>query len=236
MRLDKLLAHAGYGTRKEVKVLIRKKRVSVNDEICTQSDFSLQPQDIVCVDNKRIQLEEFQYLMLHKPAGVLSATQDDIHTTVLDLIEEPLLKGCFPVGRLDIDTEGLLLITNDGKLAHRLLSPKKHVEKTYFVILKHSLQEKDIHLLEQGMDIGNDEKCLPAKVEVIERHQIYLTICEGKYHQIKRMMKCLGNEVCYLKRLRMGPLLLDASLAVGKYRFLTEEEIEMLKALERNNL
>lgn len=230
MRLDKVLAHAGLGTRKEVKEIIRKKRVKVNAEVCTQMDRKIHLQeDILHVDDKLISFDSNVYIMLHKPSGVLSATKDRERLTVLDLIKDTLPKGCFPVGRLDIDTEGLVLITNDGALAHDLLAPKKHVEKTYLVHLKQALQESDIRTLESGMYIGNHEQCLPARVEVIHHTKIYLTIYEGKYHQIKRMMKCLGNEVLYLKRVRMGSLTLDENLAKGEYRYLTQQEIEELK-------
>ncbi len=230
MRLDKVLAHAGFGTRKEVKDIIRKKRVKVNSEVCLQMDRKIHLQeDILHVDDQLIQFNKSAYIMLHKPSGVLSATKDLDRLTVLDLIKGSLPKGCFPVGRLDIDTEGLVLITNDGALAHDLLSPKKHVEKTYLVHLKYALQEADIETLERGMCIGHKEQCLPAEVDLISNTEIYLTIYEGKYHQIKRMMKCLGNEVVYLKRVQMGPLILDESLAKGEYRYLTKEEIEALK-------
>lgn len=169
--------------------------------------------------------------MLNKPGGVVSATEDKREKTVLDLIQEKKRKDLFPVGRLDKDTEGLLLITNDGPLAHELLSPKKHVDKTYFVKAGKPLSDEDVRMLETGVDIGEEKQTLPGKVSRLspERTSFCLTIREGKFHQIKRMLQAVDNEVLYLKRLSMGSLVLDEGLDPGEYRPLTQEEIERLK-------
>lgn len=230
MRLDKYLSYSGYGTRKEVKQLIRKKHVYVNDVLCCKDDVKINEKaDQVRVDDTIIDLRLDVYIMLHKPAGVICATEDAMHETVLDVIQEPLPPACFPVGRLDIDTEGLVLITNDGKLAHELLSPKKHIDKTYYVESKKPLKEKDIQRFQKGITIDGEETCLPAIVESINETAFLLTIQEGKYHQIKRMLKAVENEVTYLKRIAMGSLHLDESLALGEYRYLSETEIRYLK-------
>lgn len=230
MRLDKFLAHAGVGTRKEVKKLIRSKAVSVNGEIIRNDDFKIDENaDCVCVYDEVIQYQEFYYIMLNKPDGYVSATMDDRDPTVLDLIYEDYAFSLFPVGRLDKDTEGLLLLTNDGALAHNLLSPKKHVDKDYYVKLDHMFTEEDITLLESGIALNEEEVCAPAKVERLAEDEMILTIQEGKYHQVKRMMHAIDNEVVYLQRLRMGSLCLDESLALGEYRMLSEEEVASLK-------
>lgn len=232
MRLDKYLAHAGLGTRKEVKLAIRKGRVCVNDEQCRKDDTKIQEGiDIVRVDGEEIIYEAVVYIMLNKPQDVVSATSDATHETVLDCIDAPLPRECFPVGRLDIDTEGLLLLTNDGKLAHRLLSPKHHVEKTYFVQLALPLQNGDQKKLENGSIVLDEEPVLPARVQILTETQILLHIQEGRFHQVKRMLHAIGNEVIYLKRIAMGPLLLDEELASGEWRYLSEEEVAALKAV-----
>lgn len=172
--------------------------------------------------------DEFAYFMLNKPAGVISATEDAMQDTVLDFFKEEPYKNLYPVGRLDKDTEGLLLITNDGDLGHRLLSPKKHVPKTYYVGLAHGLSQSDIDALERGIDIGEKKLTLPAKVEIVEENAVYITITEGKFHQVKRMFEAVNNQVVYLKRVSMGSLHLDKSLRPGEYRSLTQEEKEEL--------
>lgn len=230
MRLDKYLAHAQVGTRKEVKLLIRKKHVTVNGEIVIKDDVHIdEVHDVVCVDGEEIYYETMVYLMLNKPSGVISATVDEVHETVLDCIGASLPKDCFPVGRLDIDTEGLLLITNDGKLSHFLLSPKHHVKKTYYVEMKNILSKEDIEILENGSIVLYEKVIKPAKVEVIDDYHCYLTIEEGRYHQVKRMMSAVGNEVLYLKRISMGSLRLDENLQTGEWRWLSEEEVQALK-------
>ena len=169
------------------------------------------------------------YYMLNKPQGVVSATMDNHDKTVLDLLKDAPGKDLFPVGRLDKDTEGLLLITNDGELSHNLLSPKKHVDKTYLVETRELVTSEMVQRLEQGVDIGEEKLTLPAKVKILEDKKIELTITEGKFHQVKRMLKAVENEVVYLKRLTMGSLVLDEKLALGEYRCLTEEEVSKLK-------
>ena len=217
IRLDKYLADMGLGTRTEVKRDIKKGRISVNGEIVKSPEYKIDIQtDVVLADGKEIAYEELVYYMLNKPQGVVSATEDRRDKTVLDLISEKKRKDLFPVGRLDKDTEGLLLITNDGELAHNLLSPKKHVDKKY---------------LEEGVDIGEDKLTLPSHVFVLneKRDEAEIVIREGKFHQIKRMFHAVGNEVVFLKRLSMGSLTLDEALLTGEYRLLTPQEIERLK-------
>lgn len=232
IRLDKYLADMGLGTRTEVKKDIKKGRISVNGEIIKGPEYKIDTQtDVVLADRKKIAYEEVVYYMLNKPQGVVSATEDRRDRTVLELIQEKKRKDLFPVGRLDKDTEGLLLITNDGELAHNLLAPKKHVDKKYFVRLKVPLSEEDRKYLEEGVDIGEDKLTLPAQVFVLnkERDEAEIIIREGKFHQIKRMFHAVGNEVIFLKRLSMGSLVLDESLLPGEYRLLTPQEIERLK-------
>ena len=232
IRLDKYLADMGLGTRTEVKKDIKKGRISVNGEIIKSPEYKIDTQkDAVLADGKEIAYEELIYYMLNKPQGVVSATEDRRDKTVLDLISEKKRKDLFPVGRLDKDTEGLLLITNDGELAHNLLAPKKHVDKKYFVRLKAPLSEENRKCLEEGVDIGEDKLTLPAQVFVLnqERDEAEIIIREGKFHQIKRMFHAVGNEVVFLKRLSMGTLVLDEALLPGEYRLLTPQEIERLK-------
>lgn len=230
MRLDKYLAHSGIGTRKEVKNMIRKKRVSVNDEICTSDDVKIdEVNDIICVDGTKVEYYSEVYIMLNKPAGCVSATMDERYPTVMDYIDANIPFDSFPVGRLDIDTVGLCFITNNGALAHEMLSPKKHVDKTYYVEVKEKLNDFAVLELEKGIALNDEEICLPAKVEMISETSCYLTIQEGKFHQIKRMMHAVDNEVTYLKRIRMSTLVLDESLDEGEWRFLTDEEVENLK-------
>lgn len=230
MRLDKYLAHAGLGTRKQVKQWIRKKHVRVNGSIICKDDVHIdEEKDIICLDDERILYEKKVYIMLHKPQGVISATVDNQHPTVFDCIDQIIPKDCFPVGRLDIDTEGLLLICNDGKLAHNILSPKKHVNKTYVVDIDHPLLEEDKKLLESGTIVLDDEVIKPAQVEILSAYKILLTIQEGKYHQVKRMLMAVQNEVKHLKRIRMGTLVLDEQLQPGEWRYLTEDEYLQLK-------
>lgn len=229
IRLDKFLAQMNMGTRSEVKNAIRKGKVTVNGEICKNADVKIDEiADVVCFENTQICYEKYVYFMLNKPAGVVSATKDNHDKTVLDLLHGENLQDVFPVGRLDKDTEGLLLLTNDGELAHKLLSPKKHIPKTYFVRTKETVTSEQLEALERGVDIGEDALTLPAQAEMIAEKEIFLTIYEGKFHQVKRMLKAVGNEVVYLKRQKMGNLLLDETLKLGEYRKLTTEEIEIL--------
>ncbi len=228
-RLDKFLCDKKIGSRSQVKSLIAKGLISVNGEVVKNADHKITDCDVVCFQQKELATEEFGYFMLNKPAGVISATTDASAATVLDFFKDEPYKDLFPVGRLDKDTEGLLLITNDGKLGHELLSPRKHVAKTYYVKTAHKLSETDIESLEKGVDIGEKKNTLPAKVEVIGDLELYLTITEGKFHQIKRMLEAVNNQVLYLKRISMGGLILDQDLPLGSYRPLTREELNILK-------
>ncbi len=230
MRLDKMLASCGLGTRKEVKELIRKKHITVNGNIVTNDDYKVdENKDIILVDNQEINYQKYIYIMLHKPAGIVSATFDKKEKTVIDLVPEYSHFDLFPFGRLDKDTEGLLILSNDGKLAHDLLSNKKHVAKKYYVEIEGILKEEDIETFKKGITIDNNEKCLPAKLEIISNKTCFLTITEGKYHQVKRMFEKIGKPVKYLKRVEFSNLKLDDTLEKRKYRLLTEEEIEKLK-------
>lgn len=232
IRLDKFLADLGQGTRSQVKQMIRKKRIFVNGEAEGKPERKIDPQkDTVELDGRVLTYGKYRYIMLHKPAGVVSATEDHRDQTVLSLLPPELGKNLFPVGRLDKDTEGLLLLTNDGELAHRLLSPKKHVDKTYYAKIQGLVTKEDEEAYLEGVDIGDEKKTLPARLEILsagEQSEILLTIQEGRFHQVKRMFHVRGKEVTYLKRLSMGNLTLDPHLTPGSYRELTEEEKALL--------
>lgn len=225
MRLDKYLAEMGAGTRSELKKAVRVGRVTINGVKVKDSSIHVGEDDLVCMDGKEIKYERFVYYLMNKPAGVISATEDPRERTVLDLIGGQQRKGLFPVGRLDKDTEGLLLITNDGELAHRLLSPGRHVDKVYFARLDGPVGERERELFAQGLRVDETLTAMPAVLEILEpANEVRVTIREGKFHQVKRMFAAVGREVLYLKRLSMGPLTLDNGLAAGAYRRLTEEE------------
>lgn len=234
MRLDKYLADMGVGTRQEVKKYIRQGRVKVDGRTAKGPEMKIEGKQEVVFDNTTIEYEAYEYYMLNKPAGVVSATEDSRERTVVELIESRKRKDLFPVGRLDKDTEGLLLLTNDGKLAHRLLSPKKHVDKCYYAVIDGEVTEADARAFAEGINIGTPEEeewTRPAKLEILESavtSRIRLVIQEGKYHQVKRMFHAVGKEVRFLKRERMGPLCLDNTLKPGEYRALTKEELEQL--------
>ena len=234
MRLDKCLADCGLGTRSEVKSLLKAKRITVNGKVVTNGKVQVNPEtDEILFDGEKIQYEEFVYIMMNKPKGVVSATEDNLHKTVLDLIN-PLYfkKGVFPVGRLDIDTHGLLLLTNDGELAHRLLSPKKHVTKIYQARVEGVMTEEDAVAFEKGIVLSDGTECMPARLDILSTTQdesiVQIHLKEGKFHQVKRMVKACGKTVVDLERLTMGPLKFDESLALGESRPLTEEELESL--------
>lgn len=229
-RLDKRLVGTGNWSRKEAKELAKAGRVTVNGQVVRQSDVKVEETDLIAVDGSPIEAAGPVYLMLHKPAGLVSATEDAREKTVLSLLPERYQKlGLFPAGRLDKDTEGLLLMTNDGALAHRLLAPKSHVDKVYYVEVDGTLNREDCAAVENGMTLGDGYTCLPGHLEVLEDgHSAYITLHEGKYHQIKRMMAARGKPVVYLKRLKFGPLELDPQLEKGRWRALTEEEISAL--------
>lgn len=235
IRLDKYLADMGVGTRQEVKKYMKQGRVTVDGEIVKKPEVKIDTdKSKVCFDGREVDYAEYEYYMLNKPAGVISATEDNRCKTVIDLIESKKRKDLFPVGRLDKDTEGLLLITNDGALAHRLLSPKHHVDKCYFARIEGKVTEEDVITFSKGVNIGTaeaEEWTMPGKLVVIKSDdisEIRLTIQEGKFHQVKRMFHAVGKEVIYLKRERMGTLILDNSLGLGEYRELTDEELKNL--------
>lgn len=229
-RLDKLLAGTGKWSRREVKALVRQGLVRVDGRLAASAEDKCDPAAaIITVAGETISLCRFTYVMLHKPAGVLTATEDRKQPTVLDLLPPELRRiGLAPVGRLDKDTEGLLLLTNDGELAHRLLSPKYHVEKRYLARVDGELSAADAEAFARGMTLGDGLECLPAGLEVLPDRVCIVTLREGKFHQVKRMLAARGAPVLYLKRLSMGPLTLDDSLAAGAYRLLRAEEISAL--------
>ena len=234
MRIDKMLANLGYGSRKEVKQLLKSGAVKIDDVIVKDAKQHVDAtKQTVTLNGEVIEYKEFIYLMMNKPQGVLSATEDSVGETVIDLLElgdqvyEP-----FPVGRLDKDTEGLLLITNDGQLAHKLLSPKKHVPKTYFAVIDQEVTDEDVKAFAEGVTLDDGYETKPGDLKILKsgiRSDIELTITEGKFHQVKRMFEAVGKKVIYLKRISMGPLPLDETLELGEYRELTEEEVNMLK-------
>lgn len=240
MRLDKLLAHTGFGTRKEVKKIIRDGYISINEKIVTKPGIKVDPEvDDIRVGSERIYYEEYVYFMLNKPAGVISATEDFVHDTVLDLLEPAdIVQEPHPIGRLDMDTEGLLLLTNDGQLTHQLTSPKKEVDKEYYAFVSGIVTEADIKQFTAGILLTEDDEdylTKPAELEILEvdeeaeTSEVKVIIREGKFHQVKRMFRAVGKEVLYLKRIRMGELRLDETLELGEYRRLTTEELEKLK-------
>lgn len=228
IRLDKFLTSALEVSRSQAREKIKKGLVHVEDRLIKDPAYKVMPKENVYLDGQRLSCQAACYLMLNKPAGVISATEDTEHKTVLDLVTMPK-KGLFPVGRLDKDTEGLLLLTDDGALAHRLLSPRKHVDKKYLAILDGPVGEREEKLFLAGLDIGDKKKTLPAILERTgEGNRVYITLREGRFHQVKRMAHAVGREVLYLKRISMGPLSLDETLKPGEYRALTEEEIRAL--------
>ena len=227
IRLDKYLCEMEAGTRSEVKAFIKKGRVTVNWETAKSPEQKVdETKDTVTLDGHSFSYQKYFYYMLHKPAGVVTAVRDHHDQTVLDLLVDAPGKDLSPVGRLDKDTEGLLLITNDGSLAHRLLSPVKHVPKTYLVHTKKPVTSQMCEKLEAGVEIGDETPTAPAKTKLLSDTDcgLLLTITEGRFHQVKRMLQAVGNEVVYLKRLSMGALVLDETLSKGSWRALTEEE------------
>lgn len=230
MRLDKFLCDTAGLTRTEAKNAVKKGQIAVNGQVQKAADFKVKENtDTVTFQGRPLSYAAFHYYILHKPAGVITATEDKKESTVMDILREEKVKNLFPVGRLDKDTEGLLLITDDGELAHNLLSPKKHVDKEYLVKVRDSISEEDCRKLSEGVDIGDEKPTAPAKVERVAEKEILLTIREGRFHQVKRMLQAVGNEVLYLKRLSMGSLRLPKDLEKGAYRPLSEEEIYKIK-------
>lgn len=228
MRLDRFLADCGLGTRSEVKKIIKCRQISVNGEIITQPQQQVREnEDIVCFEGRQLCYAQFHYYLFHKPAGCVTAVKDAVHKTVMDYFPPEIRRGLSPVGRLDRDTEGLLLITDDGALAHHLLSPARHVPKTYYARLDSPVMESARDLFAEGVDIGDKKPTLPAQLEILSPKEAEVTITEGRFHQVKRMFSAVGCEVVYLKRLSMGKLSLG-ELPKGGYRELTAEEIEGL--------
>jgi 16S rRNA pseudouridine516 synthase len=240
MRLDKLLSHTGYGTRSEIKKLVKQGIVTVSGKVVKDSGLLVDPElDEVAYDGERVMYREVIYLMMNKPPGVISATEDKREQTVIDLLEpEDQIMEPFPVGRLDKDTVGLLLLTNDGQLAHELLSPRKHVPKTYEAVVQGDVGEKDQEQFKTGVILDDGYVTMPSDLKILKKDHdeggvtsvISLTIMEGKFHQVKRMFESVGKKVVYLKRVSMGPLELDTDLEEGTYRELTDEELALLRA------
>lgn len=232
MRLDKFLSEMGVGTRSEVKAYLKKGQVTLNGEIVKKPEVKIdENNDKVCYLGQVLSYEAVQYFLLNKPAGCVTATRDHLSDTVMSFLPENRRDDLFPVGRLDKDTEGLLLITNDGQLAHELLSPRKHVDKTYFAVIDGEVREEHKQLFLNGLNIGDEDLTLPAKLNILksgETSEIELTIHEGRFHQVKRMFEAIGTKVTYLKRISMGPLTLG-NLQPGKVRVLTDEELDALR-------
>lgn len=240
MRLDKFLAACGIGTRSEVKQILKSGAVTVNGTVVKRPETKVDTSfDEVSYQGKWLSYNPFAALMFYKPAGCVTATQDSLHKTVMDYITHERKNELFPVGRLDFDTEGLLLLINDGDLAHRLLSPRHHAEKTYFVRVRGHLSDEDVKAFEKGVDIGEKSLTLPAKLSILSSGDISeaeLTIYEGKFHQVKRMFAARGCEVIYLKRISMAGISLDPQLVPGEWRELNEEELEMLSERSKANV
>ncbi|MCX7708645.1 MAG: rRNA pseudouridine synthase [Clostridia bacterium] len=233
-RLDKILGNFGYGTRKEIKLAVKNGMIKVDGVVVKDSSMHVDPENsTIEIDGEILNYREFIYVMMNKPQGVVSATFDPRKKTVVDILpEEYKCFEPFPVGRLDIDTEGLLLMTNDGQLAHELLSPKKHVPKKYYALIEGNVDEADIRSFKEGVVLDDGYKTLPASLTILktgDRSEIEIVITEGKFHQVKRMFKAVGKEVEYLKRVEMGSLKLDEGLELGQCRELTEEELHQLK-------
>jgi 16S rRNA pseudouridine516 synthase len=236
-RLDKVLSNLGAGSRKEVKIMVKRGLVKVDGQRVLDSGMQIDPEKAAIeVDGKILSYRKFVYLMMNKPGGVVSATFDNYDETVIDLLDsEHKIFEPFPVGRLDKDTVGLLLITNDGDMNHRLIAPKWHVDKVYYARINKPVDDEDIRKFKEGVVLEDGYKCMSAKLEILSADEngseVYVTVQEGKFHQVKRMFKSVGKEVVYLKRVSFGPIKLDEGLPEGEYRELTEEEIEILKAI-----
>lgn len=234
-RLDKILSNLGYGSRKEIKAIVRKGMVTVDNKVVKDSGLSVDPEKSeIYIGDEKVIYKKYIYLLMNKPSGVVSATFDNYDETVVDLLEvQHSVFEPFPVGRLDKDTVGFLLLTNDGELNHRLISPKWHVDKVYYAKIDKKVDDKDIKAFEKGVVLDDGYKCLPAKLEILqaseEGSEILVTLQEGKFHQVKRMFESVDKKVVYLKRISFGPLKLDENLEEGAYRELTEEELTQLK-------
>lgn len=229
MRLDKFLANMGVGTRSEVKQLLKKGSVKVNQNIVKLPKLHVNPNsDEIMVNDEVVSYIDKVYIMLNKPKGYISATEDEVHPTIIDLIPEYAHLNIFPVGRLDKDTEGLLLVTNDGQFNHEVMNPNKHVSKTYEVYSKHPITQFDIDKLKSGIELS-DGKLKPAILKKVDNYVSHVTIYEGKYHQVKRMFHSIENEVLELKRIKIAQLELDHNLDLGSYRLLTQIDFDNLK-------
>ena len=231
-RLDKVLASQNIGSRKESGALIRRGVVTVNGQVVRQADSKVDPeQDAIAVEGQALHFQRYSYIMMNKPAGVLSAARDARQETVLDLLPPELKRrGLFPAGRLDRDTEGLLLITDDGDFAHRMLAPKSHVYKLYVAELDLPATQEDVRAFAAGVELS-DRICLPAELRLLDATRVQVQICEGKFHQVKRMFAAVGHPLTALKRLEIGGVRLDEALAEGEFRPLTEAELKHLKKI-----
>lgn len=233
-RLDKILSNLGYGSRKEIKILTKSGKVKVDGVVIKDSGMNIDPQKCkIFIGDEEVNYRKYIYLIMNKPAGVVSATFDNRDSTVVDLLEvEHAVFNPFPVGRLDKDTVGLLLLTNDGELNHKLISPKWHVDKVYYAKIDKAVEESDIKAFERGVVLDDGYKCMSAKLEILKAEEsgseVMVTIQEGKFHQVKRMFISVGKEVTYLKRTKFGAINLDETLEEGEYRELTEEELKIL--------
>ncbi len=239
-RLDKILSNLGYGTRREIKQILKSGVVRVDDRVVRDGGLHVSPEtSVIDIDGEILNYREFVYLMLNKPDGIISATFDNRHKTVVDLLPGDYVRlGLFPVGRLDIDTEGLLLMTNDGQLAHGLLSPRKHVKKRYYALIKGEVTYEDVNAFKMGVALEDGYRTMPSDLRILKSgsySEIEVDICEGKFHQVKRMFASVGKEVKYLRRVEMGGLMLDENLKPGEFRELTEKEVLLLKeSVSRN--
>lgn len=230
IRLDKYLGECGEGTRSEIKSFVKKGLVTVNGQVVKDSGQKVDTKaDIIALNGRKIVYEKFRYFMLNKPQGCVSATRDGLSKTVIEFLEGEVTRDLFPVGRLDKDTEGFLLITNDGQLGHELLSPKKHVDKKYIAHVSKPLSQDEMKHFASGVDIGDEKPTMPAEIALIDDNVYEVVLQEGRYHQVKRMFEAFGSTVEYLKRISMGDVQLDNELSPGEYRRLTEDEVELLR-------
>ncbi len=234
MRIDRILGNMGYGSRKDLKKIIKNGHVKVDGEVVKKSSIQVDPYESnIEINGDIVEYRENIYIMMNKPQNVISATYDNRHETVIDILEEKYLPfDPFPMGRLDIDTEGMLIITNDGKLSHEILSPKKHIPKTYYVHINGKVDEEDIKAFKEGITLDDGYKTLSSQLMIKESgdvSKVELIIYEGKFHQVKRMFEARNKKVVYLKRIAMGDLKLDETLELGEYRELTDEELDVLR-------
>jgi len=232
-RLDNLIANAGIATRSEAKKLIRGKRITADGKVVTDPAAKFDPEETKLeFDGSPLRIRDYVYLMMNKPAGVVCATEDNVFSTVCDLLPEEYQSFApYPVGRLDKDTEGFVLLSNDGDLAHRVISPKHHVPKRYYAKIEGTVTEQHKELFQKGVTLEDGYVTMPAQLFLLSADEIELIIYEGKFHQVKRMFEAVGCKVTYLKRLEIGPLVLDKTLALGEIRELSDQELELLKSV-----